>query len=127
MLTLPAGGDDLNLNPPFLTNGIQAVRVFDPLTRKIELVAELDRGRWYASVMTMADGNLLVLGGVQQVGSWPPLPTLVHMTYCRGSLCARQNPKNPPRPGRRPAGEILASATQLRPHVALKRLLELLL
>ena len=70
MPVLPAGGDDLNLNPPFLTNGIQAVRVFDPLTRKIELVAELDRGRWYASVMTMADGNLLVLGGVQQVRSW---------------------------------------------------------
>ena len=81
LLVLPAGGDDLNLNPPFLTNGIQAVRVFDPLTRKIELVAELDRGRWYASVMTMADGNLLVLGGVQQVGSWPPLCNLDLMTY----------------------------------------------
>lgn len=81
---LPAGGDDLNLNPPFLTNGIQAVRVFDPLTRKIELVAELDRGRWYASVMTMADGNLLVLGGVQQVGCWPPLRNLDLMTYWKG-------------------------------------------
>lgn len=88
---LPAGGDPLNLNAPFLTNGIQAVRVFDPVTRKIELVAELDRGRWYASVMTMADGNLLILGGLQQVGSWLPPPTLDHMTYYRGSFCARQS------------------------------------
>ena len=77
MLVLPAGGDDLNLNPPFLTNGIQAVRVFDPVTRKIELVAELDRGRWYASVMTMADGNLLILGGVQQVYD----PGLCYLTW----------------------------------------------
>lgn len=57
------------MNPPFLTNGIQAVRVFDPVTREIELVATLQRGSWYVSVMTLSDGNLLILGGVQQVSA----------------------------------------------------------
>ena len=64
-------GDDLNLNPPFLTNGIQAVQVFDPVNRTIEHVATLQRGRWYASVMTLSDGNLLILGGIQQVRQSP--------------------------------------------------------
>ena len=62
-----SAGDNLNLNPPFLTMGLQTIRVFDPNTQKYSVVAEMDRGRWYPSVMTMADGNLLIIGGMQQV------------------------------------------------------------
>ena len=66
---LLVAGDNLNLNAPFLTIGVQTIRVFNPNTQKYAVVAEMDRGRWYPSVMTMADGNLLILGGMQQVSS----------------------------------------------------------
>ena len=60
-------GDNLNLNPPFLTIGTQAIRVFSPISQRYSVVAEMDRGRWYPTIMVMADGNLLILGGMQQV------------------------------------------------------------
>ena len=63
-------GDNLNPNPPHLLVGFQAVQVFDPATRQLETVAWLQRARWYASVATLADGNLLVVGGMQQVGGY---------------------------------------------------------
>ena len=62
-----SAGDNLNLNPPFLTIGTQAIRIFNPATQNYSVVAEMDRGRWYPTIMSMADGNLLILGGMQQV------------------------------------------------------------
>lgn len=60
-------GDIINLNGDFLAVGFQAVRVFDPANQTITTVGYLDRGRWYPTVMTLADGNILVVGGVQMV------------------------------------------------------------
>ena len=60
-------GDNLNLNYPFLTIGTQAIRVFSTVSQNYTVVAEMDRGRWYPTIMVMADGNLLILGGMQQV------------------------------------------------------------
>jgi hypothetical protein len=60
-------GDNLNPDPPHLLVGFQAVQVFDPPTQRIETVAWLQRARWYATIATLADGNLLVVGGMQQV------------------------------------------------------------
>lgn len=65
-------GDNLNLNPPFLTNGNQVIRLFNPSTQNYSVIAEMDRGRWYPTIMSMADGNLLVLGGMQQVHCQQP-------------------------------------------------------
>ena len=67
MLCAFSAGDNLNLNPPFLTIGTQAIRIFNPATQNYSVVAEMDRGRWYPTIMSMADGNLLILGGMQQV------------------------------------------------------------
>lgn len=60
------GGDMLQLNPPFLEVGYRTLRIFDPNTQQYRVVGEMERGRWYPSVMVMADGNLLILGGMQQ-------------------------------------------------------------
>lgn len=71
-------GDNLNLNPPFLTMGFTSIRVFDPVGRNYSVVTDMGQGRWYASVVTMADGNLLILGGIQQVSK---ACQLMHMFY----------------------------------------------
>ena len=60
-------GENLNLDPPFTTNGVQSIRIFDSVTQIYSHVAEMDRGRWYPSVLTMPDGNILIIGGSQQV------------------------------------------------------------
>ena len=60
-------GDNLNLNPPFLTVGFQTVRVVDASNRSYSVVGEMQQPRWYPSVVTMADGNQLIVGGIQQV------------------------------------------------------------
>ena len=73
----PFAGDNLNLNPPFLTNGNQVIRLFNPSTQNYSVIAEMDRGRWYPTIMSMADGNLLVLGGMQQVRCQHPA-SLMH-------------------------------------------------
>ncbi|DBA68157.1 TPA: hypothetical protein ACH3X2_013911 [Trebouxia sp. C0005] len=65
------GGDPLNLIEGFLTNGLQTVRVFDPATQTYQVVGEMERGRWYPSVTVLADGDLLIVGGMQQeAGGW---------------------------------------------------------
>ena len=67
VLGLDFAGDPLNLNGNFLTNGIQAIRLFDLETQTYRMVNTVSRGRWYPSVTVMADGNLLVVGDMQQV------------------------------------------------------------
>lgn len=67
MLCLMFAGDPLNLNGNFLTSGIQTIRVFDPETQTYRVVNNMERGRWYPSVTVMADGDLLIVGGMQQV------------------------------------------------------------
>ena len=55
------------MNGDFLKAGFQAIRVMDPSNQTITTVGYTDRGRWYPTVMTLADGNILVVGGVQMV------------------------------------------------------------
>ena len=50
-----------------MTSGIQTIRLFDPDSQTYQVVNTMDRGRWYPSVTVMADGNLLIVGGLQQV------------------------------------------------------------
>lgn len=65
------GGEHINLWYPYLQYGLVAIRIYDPVTQTIETVAQMDRGRWYPSVMTMSDGNILIVGGGQQeLGGW---------------------------------------------------------
>ncbi|KAL0048178.1 hypothetical protein WJX82_009358 [Trebouxia sp. C0006] len=73
---LVIGGDIININGDFLKVGFQAVRVFDPTNQTITTVGYTDRGRWYPTVMTLADGNILVVGGVQmEAGGWATKPS----------------------------------------------------
>ncbi|DBB11708.1 TPA: hypothetical protein ACH3X3_005878 [Trebouxia sp. C0006] len=65
------GGEHINLWYPYLQYGLVSVRIYDPATHTIDTVATMDRGRWYPSVMTMPDGNILIVGGGQQeIGGW---------------------------------------------------------
>ena len=66
-MLLSFAGDPINLNGAFLTSGIQTIRLFDPDTQSYRVVNTMERGRWYPSVTIMADGNLLIVGGMQQV------------------------------------------------------------
>ena len=56
---------------PTYTWGAQSVRIFDSDHRNYSQVATMSSLRWYPTVMTFADGNMLILGGNQAVS--PPL------------------------------------------------------
>ena len=62
-------GDNLDLDTDFLTDGLFAIRLYDPATQTYKVVANMERGRWYPSVTIMADGNLLIVAGMQEVSS----------------------------------------------------------
>ena len=44
--------------------GFLSLRVFDPAHRNYSVVNELPRAKWYPSVVTMADGSVLIIGGI---------------------------------------------------------------
>ena len=71
-------GDNLNLNGDFLTNGIQHIRTFDPEAQEYSIVNVMDRGRWYPSTTVMADGNVLIVGGMQQASNCYFMLSIVH-------------------------------------------------
>lgn len=60
-------GNNINLNAPFLQSGAQAVRVIDPTNQTSTLIGMLDRTRLGVTLTTMGDGNILIMGGNQQV------------------------------------------------------------
>lgn len=60
-------GSLINLNGAFLTVGFQAIRVFDPVAKNYSVVGYTDRARFDPTLVTLGDGNMLVLGGTQQV------------------------------------------------------------
>ena len=78
-LPLPANTSDKLLNHPLCagiivtplaptyTWGAQSVRIFDSDHRNYSQVATMSSLRWYPTVMTFADGNMLILGGNQAV------------------------------------------------------------
>ena len=57
-----AGGDNLNLVPGFLENGLFDVRHFD-FPGSISTPAEMGVARWYPTVATLPDGTSLIAGG----------------------------------------------------------------
>lgn len=62
---LVAGGDNVDLNPPFLTNGLQSVRDYNPDAPSYTLPVTLPTGRWYPTLVTLPDGRILIVGGSQ--------------------------------------------------------------
>ena len=64
-LGLVVGGDDEHLSWPFFTNGLTSVRIIDPFQASYELGPEMPSSRWYPSLLTLADGKILIVGGSQ--------------------------------------------------------------
>ena len=62
-------GDNSELYSPWLNNGLQAIRIVDPNTQESALVATMQNGRYYPTIATMPDGNVLIVGGYQQVST----------------------------------------------------------
>ncbi|DBB01553.1 TPA: hypothetical protein ACH3X1_000201 [Trebouxia sp. C0004] len=58
-----AGGDNLNLVPGFLDNGLYAIRQLTfPATLKT-VVADMGVARWYPTTLTLQDGLIMIAGG----------------------------------------------------------------
>lgn len=57
----------VGINAPYYTVGYQAVRLVDGVQQNYSMVNEFPTGRWYPSVMTLSNGNMLVVGGAQIV------------------------------------------------------------
>ena len=61
----------VGINAPYYTIGYQSVRRVDATKPSYSLVNEFPTGRWYPGIMTLPDGNVLVVGGAQIVRLWP--------------------------------------------------------
>ncbi|KAL0048241.1 hypothetical protein WJX82_010870 [Trebouxia sp. C0006] len=69
------GGDASQLFAPFFSNGLQSVRIVDPVAQTSTLVATMQNGRYYPTILTMPSGMLLIVGGYQQeAGGWSSMP-----------------------------------------------------
>ena len=80
---LIAGGDNVDLMAPFLTNGFFSIRIFNPFGPSYSLGPNMPTGRWYPTLATLADGTILIMGGSQVSGLM--LRTAVINTGARGS------------------------------------------
>ena len=60
-------GNNINLNGDFLQAGAQTIRVVDPSNLNYTVVGTLDRTRVGVTLTTLGDGNILIMGGNQQV------------------------------------------------------------
>ena len=56
------GGDNVNLVPGFLENGLYAVRTFDSGSLATP-VPDMGVARWYPTTCTLQDGTTLIAGG----------------------------------------------------------------
>ncbi len=78
---LIAGGSDF-YNEPAVTDrdsggpydvgvleieGLRSTRIYDPSTRRYGQTGDMKYGRWYPSLVTMPDGNVLVVSGVTKL------------------------------------------------------------
>ncbi|KAK9861867.1 hypothetical protein WJX84_011613, partial [Apatococcus fuscideae] len=59
------GGMMVGINAPYYTIGYQAVRRVDATQPSYSLVNQFPTGRWYPGIMTLPDGNVLIVGGAQ--------------------------------------------------------------
>ena len=62
---LIVGGDNIDLDGDFLTNGLKAVREYNYSTTSISNPIELPTGRWYPTLVTLPNGLILIVGGSQ--------------------------------------------------------------
>lgn len=62
MLICCAGGDNVNLVPGFLENGLYAVRTFDSGSLATP-IPDMGVARWYPTTCTLQDGTTLIAGG----------------------------------------------------------------
>ncbi len=62
---LVVGGDSSDSSWPYLTDGIRSVRIIDPFQASYSLGPDLPSPRWYPSLLTLPDGNILIMGGAQ--------------------------------------------------------------
>ncbi len=46
---------------------MDALRIVDPISQSYTLVGHMPQARWYATPAVMPDGNVLIVGGYQQV------------------------------------------------------------
>ena len=60
-------GQDLNAYQGLINPGMDALRVVDPITQIYTYIGRMPRGRWYATPAVLPDGNVLIVGGSQQV------------------------------------------------------------
>ncbi len=76
-------GDASQLFAPFFSNGLQSVRIVDPVAQTSTLVATMQNGRYYPTILTMPSGMLLIVGGYQQVGQLDLSKLHVYATLCQ--------------------------------------------
>ncbi|KAK9863598.1 hypothetical protein WJX84_001727 [Apatococcus fuscideae] len=70
---LIVGGDNIDLDGDFLTNGLKAVREYNYSTTSISNPIELPTGRWYPTLVTLPNGLILIVGGSQvEAGGYSP-------------------------------------------------------
>ncbi|KAK9825584.1 hypothetical protein WJX74_007675 [Apatococcus lobatus] len=67
-LGLIVGGDNEDLSWPLLSSGLTSIRIIDPFKASYILGPELPSSRWYPSLLTLANGNILIMGGAQVPG-----------------------------------------------------------
>ena len=86
---LIAGGDNVDLMAPFLTNGFFSIRIFNPFGPSYSLGPNMPTGRWYPTLATLPDGTILIVGGAQVRlllsvirGQLAPTLVLLHIKNC---------------------------------------------
>lgn len=75
----------VGINAPYYTIGYQAVRRVNGIQRSYSLVNEFPTGRWYPGIMTLPNGNILIVGGAQIV-SCSSCRTLLHEARARAPV-----------------------------------------
>ena len=77
-----AGGDNLNLVPGFLDNGLYAVRQFTFPAGLRTVVPDMGVARWYPTTLTLQDGMIMIAGGsTAEGGGYGSASALNEPTY----------------------------------------------
>ncbi|MFN7920475.1 MAG: galactose oxidase-like domain-containing protein [Bryobacteraceae bacterium] len=68
-----------------LENHIKVVSTFDPATRTWTRIAQMDRGRWYPTCVSLPGGRVLIIGGSIEPGGEPyPINNSLQMLHPEG-------------------------------------------
>ena len=62
-------GQDLNAYQGLINPGMDSLRIVDPITQIYTYIGRMPRARWYATPAVLPDGNVLIVGGSQQVSN----------------------------------------------------------